>query len=46
MRTVGLTFPVEEKKQPSKTGKVITVKGGKKKAEKTKEDKELEEREK
>jgi hypothetical protein len=45
MRTVGLTFPVEEKK-PSKTGKVITTKGGKKKAEKTKEDKEFEEKEK
>jgi len=43
---VGLVFPVNEKKQPSNTGKVITTKGGKKKVEKTKEDRELEEKEK
>ena len=54
---VGLTFPVKEEKpqakaeakpeeKPSKTGKVITSKGKKKKVEKTKEDIELEEAEK
>lgn len=45
---VGLVFPDKEKKQPSNSGKVITIttKGGKKKAEKTKEDKEFEEKEK
>ena len=43
---VGLVFPDKEKKQPSNTGKVITTEGGKKKAEKTKEDKEFEEKDK
>ncbi len=43
---VGLVFPVKEKKQPSAAGKVITTKEKKKKAEKTKEDREFEEKEK
>ena len=45
-RTVGLVIPAkEEVKAEPKTGKVITTKTRKKKVEKTKEDKEFEERE-
>ena len=45
---VGVIFPVEEEpEKPSKTGKVITSSSkGKKKIEKTAEDKEFEEKEK